>query len=341
MHIQASPDQARAILKAMFSVAAAGQVTDADRASINAAARYIFRLDADPSVMTSPSAAELQALAANPALANEALRFATVMAFVDGTLDNAKLKAVLALAAKLGVKADYVDDVAKLAQGHLHDATAHMIRANLESVIGHPVATEDQSWFLPYKNKADPALAARFHALADLPANTFGNTFATFYKANKYAFPGEPTGLNFTFAAPHNSAARAGRLRHLAARRATGLDLHGSDASQAGDGRACAAGDPELSPRHHPRQRRRRLRQGRARPEGVLARLGARRGGQGRSVRSVLGFLGRDPRADRCGAIAHRPVVTARRRRACMSRFGICARDSKIARSLTRSKPLP
>ena len=128
------------------------------------------------------------------------------MAFVDGTLDNIKLKAVLALAATLGVKADYVDDVAKLAQGHLHDATAHMIRANLESVIGHPVAAGDQTWFLPYKNKPDPALAARFHALADLPANSFGNAFATFYKANKYAFPGEPTGLNFTFAAPHDSS---------------------------------------------------------------------------------------------------------------------------------------
>ena len=59
------------------------------------------------SVMTSPSAAELQALAANPALANEAVSFATVMAFVDGKLDGAKLKAVLALAGKLGVKEDY------------------------------------------------------------------------------------------------------------------------------------------------------------------------------------------------------------------------------------------
>jgi tellurite resistance protein len=206
MHIQATPDQARAILKAMFAIAAVGPLTEADRASIVAAARYIFRLDIDASTMTAPAAADLQLLAADPALANEAVSFATVMAFVDGTLDNKKLTAVLALAAKLGVKQDFVDDVAKLAQGHLHDATAHMIRANLESVIGHPVAAGDETWFLPYKNKADPALAARFHALANLPANSFGNAFATFYKANKYAFPGEPTGLNFTFAAPHDSS---------------------------------------------------------------------------------------------------------------------------------------
>jgi hypothetical protein len=207
MHIAATPDQARAILKAMYSVAAAGAVSDADRASINAAARYIFRLQPDSTVMTSPSAAELQSLAANPALANEAASFATVMAFVDGKLDAAKLRAALALAGKLGVKQDYVDDVAKLAQGHLRDATAHMVRANLESITGHPVATDDEIPFLlPYKDKPDPALAARFHALADLPADTFGCTFATFYKANKYAFPGEPTALNFAFAAPHDSS---------------------------------------------------------------------------------------------------------------------------------------
>jgi len=206
MHVQATPDQARAILKTMFAIAAVGPLTEADRASIVAAARYIFRLDIDASTMTAPAATDLQLLAADPALANEAVRFATVMAFVDGTLDNKKLTAVLALAAKLGVKQDFVDDVAELAQGHLHDATAHMIRANLESVIGHPVAAGDETWFLPYKNKADPALAARFHALANLPANSFGNAFATFYKANKYAFPGEPTALNFAFAAPHDSS---------------------------------------------------------------------------------------------------------------------------------------
>lgn len=207
MHIQATHDQARAILKAMYSVAAAGPVTDADRASINAAMHYIFRLNPDPSVMQVPSPAELQALAANPALANEAVRFATVMAFVDGKLDDAKLQTVLGLAAKLGVKEDYVNDIAELAQGHLHDATAHMIRANMESILGRPWPSDDMMpWFLPYKDKPDPALAARFHALADLPADTFGYTFATFYKANKYAFPGEPAALNFAFAAPHDSS---------------------------------------------------------------------------------------------------------------------------------------
>ena len=154
MHIDASPAEARTILKAMLAVADAGPaVTAADRASIVAAARYIFRLDLPPDLagLTPPSRQDLQALAGKPDLATEAVRFATVMAFVDGTLDHAKLKAVLDLAATLGVKADFVTDIAEVAQGHLRDATAHMIRANLESLTGKPWTTDGDAmaWFQP------------------------------------------------------------------------------------------------------------------------------------------------------------------------------------------------
>ena len=61
-------------------------------------------------------------------------------------------------------------------------------------------------WLMPYKTKPDPALAKRFHALLDLSEETFGHAFAAFYRANKYAFPGEEEALNFAFAAPHDSS---------------------------------------------------------------------------------------------------------------------------------------
>ena len=202
MHMDATATEARTILAAMHAVAAAGPtVTEADRASVVAAARFIFRLDPPPDLagLTAPRQVELEALAAKPALATEAVRFATVMAFVDGTLDNAKLNAVLRLAATLGVRADFVDDIAEVAQGHLRDATSHMIRANLESLTGKAWSTDDaMAWVMPYKGaNADPALAARFRALADLPRETFGHAFAAFYLDQKYAFPGEEQALNF------------------------------------------------------------------------------------------------------------------------------------------------
>jgi hypothetical protein len=212
MQIAATPAQARTILAAMGAVAAAGSaLTDADRASIVAAARYIFKLTLSPDLagLTPPKPDELKALATKPDLATEAVRFATVMAFVDGTLDNAKLAAVLALAASLGVEADFVHDIAEITRGHVHEATAHMIRANLESITGKPWTTDNDAmaFFLPYKGaNADPALAARFRALADLPKETFGHTFAVFYLSQKYAFPGEEAALNIKFAAPHDSS---------------------------------------------------------------------------------------------------------------------------------------
>jgi hypothetical protein len=99
MQIAATPAEAQIILKSMLTVAKAGSAfTDADRASIVATARYIFKLTPSPDLaaLTPARPDELAALATKPDLATEAARFATVMAFVDGTLDNAKLAAVMA-----------------------------------------------------------------------------------------------------------------------------------------------------------------------------------------------------------------------------------------------------
>jgi hypothetical protein len=209
MHVTATPNQARIVLSAMLAVAsAAGRPTDADRASIAAAARYIFRLKQplDFTSLAAPDGETLAMLSANTELARETASFATVMAFVDGRIEDTKLRKVLDLAASLGVHDDFVDDVAKLAQGRLQDATAHMIRANLESVTGRPWRTNEmEPWLLPYRKAPDAALAARFRALASLSEDTFGYAFAAFYARNNYAFPGSPAALNARFAVPHDS----------------------------------------------------------------------------------------------------------------------------------------
>lgn len=209
MHVTVTRDQARIVLSAMLAVAAAGgEPSDADRASIAAAARYIFRLKEPPDLASLPPPDDetLHMLSANTGLARETASFATVMAFVDGRIDDAKLRKVLELANALGVHDDFIDDVARLAQGRLRDATAHMIRANLESVTGRPWRTDEmEPWLLPYRKAPDAALAARFRALATLPEETFGHAFAAFYARNAYAFPGAPAALNARFAVPHDS----------------------------------------------------------------------------------------------------------------------------------------
>ena len=73
-------------------------------------------------------------------------------------------------------------------------------------------------WLMPYKNNPDVALAMRFRTLSSLPHDTFGHAFATFYLANKYAYPGEENALNINFAVPHESTMYSPRMtpRHAA-----------------------------------------------------------------------------------------------------------------------------
>ena len=210
MHFDASLADAQIILNTMYAVAATAAVTDADRASIVAAARYLFRLDMSPELpgVESVRAGELREVASRPEFAAEVVRFATVMAVTDGEPNHTKLKAVLRIAAALGIREDFVDDVKALAQEHLHDAICHIVRAKLPTISAEAWATDEiLPRFMPYRGgRGDPGLAARFRALAELPPDTFGHAFAAFYRENNYGFPGEETALGFGFAAPHDSS---------------------------------------------------------------------------------------------------------------------------------------
>ena len=209
MHIPATLDQARCILAIMLRVAAAeGPPTEADKESIAAATRYIFQLEPQFGLagLMPLSPSRISALATDRDLARQAVSFATIIALLDGTINVEKLHAVIKLAGTLNVHDEFVDDLARLASGKLSDAIDHMTLAKIESVTGRKWATaEADAWLRPYNAEPDPALATRFHALARLPGDTFGYAFAAFYDENNYAYPGEPTALNFALSVPHDS----------------------------------------------------------------------------------------------------------------------------------------
>ena len=214
MRIEATGAQARAILGAMATIAAVhgeGRVTDADRASLAAAYHFLLRqsepLDfGDPATLPRPTPSELAAALPGRRLANDAAHMLTIMAFVDGSLDAAKIRTVLDYAAALGIDEPYVQEITEAAQGHVACALVDMTRQNLESIIGRPWLDGDaMAWFLPYRGeRAHPALATRYRALESLPAGTLGREYWEQYQRNGYAFPGEPNGLNEAFATPHD-----------------------------------------------------------------------------------------------------------------------------------------
>ncbi|CAN5150418.1 hypothetical protein BH10PSE10_BH10PSE10_15190 [soil metagenome] len=209
MHIPATLEQARSTLAIMLGVAAAeGPPNDIDKQCISAATHYIFQLEEQFGLagLTPLSPYRLSTLAADPEIARQAASFAAIMALVDGTINAAKLSAVVKLAGLLNVHDEFIHDLARLALGDLADVKASMLQANLESITGRAWATSEMGpWLQPYDAEPDPALATRFYALERLPDNTFGYAFAEFYRDNSYTYPGETGALNFEFAVPHDS----------------------------------------------------------------------------------------------------------------------------------------
>lgn len=197
-----------AILGAMRAIAETGApASAADRTAIEACEVYMFV--APPTPWDSLAPVEPAALAAalpGDAHADDALKFLTVMALVDGVLDGRKIAAVATYAAALDLDPRYLGEVVEAAHGRVREALGDMTRANMESITGKPWASDDQTtWLMPYKSAPDPALATRFQALGALPAETFGHAYFRHFTANGYAFPGEPAALNAAFAIPHDS----------------------------------------------------------------------------------------------------------------------------------------
>ncbi len=196
----------------MRSVAAAGgkeELTDADRAALIAAGHYVFRLPdpVDVDALHDIAPDDLAKEIGDRDLAGHACQFLAVMPLIDGTLDRAKIEVVLPYAAALGIHEEYVHELADAAHSHLKWVLADMGRQNLESILGYLPDVSLDRWIMPYRDgQADEELAARYRALGDLPEKSFGRAFFEFYKANGFAFPGEPDAVNQEFATPHDSS---------------------------------------------------------------------------------------------------------------------------------------
>lgn len=200
-----------AILGAMRQVALAGghAISHADTASILAAGHYLLRRPdlTDLGLLPAVEPADLVAALKDHDLAEEAVKYLAIMVMVDGVLDSDKLARVLAFARALDVEADYLTQMVEAASGHMAWAIADMTRKNFDSIISGPSDIKDPAaWIMPYAGAAaDPALVARYEALARLPDNSLGKAIWVFNKKNGYQFPGDPGALNATFSTPHDS----------------------------------------------------------------------------------------------------------------------------------------
>jgi hypothetical protein len=211
MLITLTDTQAAVVLGAMRSVASAHNtksLSAADRSALAGFHHVILRLDGtlDVEALPAPTPAQLALAVGNHDARTHVVQFLIVMALVDGTVDNAKIALVVEYARALDVREDAVRQLAELGHGNLAWLRADVARQNLLSITGKVLNESIQEWILPYRGeRAEPVLAERYRALSGLPEGTLGRTFIEFYRANQFALPGEPDGLNHRFASPHDT----------------------------------------------------------------------------------------------------------------------------------------
>jgi hypothetical protein len=210
--VPAKPEEARAILGAMRRVASTGgrtALSAADRATLAAAARYVFKDQGELEVDRLPDVlpADLSRALGKRELIEHAVRFLAVMALVDGRLDQDKIALVLAYAAALRVEEHYVRQLAEAGLGHLQWVARDMMRQNIKSIAGLKWDPKNViGTFVPYSGTgADLELNRKYESLGTLPQGSFGRAFFAHYQKNGYPLPGLKNALNESFATPHDS----------------------------------------------------------------------------------------------------------------------------------------
>jgi hypothetical protein len=206
--VELTDAQSALVLGALARVAAAGgEPTATDRQALAAFDRFVLQGDPARDLAALPDVPPAALAAALPDrdAATHVAQFLVVMAIVDGVIDRARIPVVVAYANALGVDEDAVRQLAELGRGNLAWVRADVARRNLASITGRALDVPIDRWILPYRERPDPALAARYAALGKHPGGTLGRTFFEFYRANGFAFPGEADGVNERFAAPHDS----------------------------------------------------------------------------------------------------------------------------------------
>jgi len=207
MLLRVSTGERRAILRAMAMVASGdrrGALSPADELAIASANRIVFGADepTEPRSLVPITPAELSAALERDETAAIAGRVLAIMALVDGVLDADRLSAALRFAAALGLREQYLVDLAEAARGHLAWVGADLTRQNVLSITGGQTADLP---LLPYRDAPDAALVERYRALSRYPRGTLGREFLEWYADHRYPIPGEALSLNERFVRPHDS----------------------------------------------------------------------------------------------------------------------------------------
>jgi hypothetical protein len=154
----------------------------------------------DPDALPSLSANALAAAIPDEATRDVALRYALAAALHEGRFVSRRMAVVHEIATAWSSSVAQVEELAVRVEARLDALLADALRPDRTPLGGPPLQRRDAELV------DDPALVARFRALAVRPPHTFGRAFHDLYVANRFRFPGEPGALDEDTAEPHDSA---------------------------------------------------------------------------------------------------------------------------------------
>jgi uncharacterized tellurite resistance protein B-like protein len=220
--LQFSAQQARLGLRALKVVALAnGVIARKERELIDAAAEALGIHDVGELNGVAPE--ELAAELPDPTARLRVVQAMMVMALIDGEAGPEETREVARFAAALGVDDPRIAMMRDVLDGHLEGLKFELYRRDASALLafdgaasglkpqalGHAIprsarapeeaaAGTDRQGSLGSRPRdaPDAAVAARYHALRQLPPGTFGRAYADYMAAKQYAFPGEPGGFS-------------------------------------------------------------------------------------------------------------------------------------------------
>ena len=139
MRPAAGDDVAAGVARAAYTVASAGgslPLSSVDRTAITSAVCTVFGRadDIDLEQLTPIDSIDLVRLVDDPAVRLELVRVLTVIALLDGVVEQPKLSLVLDFASALHVHGEFLDAIVQLSVNHVRWVAFDQIRANVATI---------------------------------------------------------------------------------------------------------------------------------------------------------------------------------------------------------------
>jgi ubiquinone biosynthesis protein Coq4 len=147
----------------------------------------------DPLPMRPVGPGEFAALVPVTEHRERALEYLTICPYVDVEIEPAKAAMVADYFTFVGRGSDTLRFLDNIANHHVLASQYCIARKLLPKLLpGGPVTQIARAIRMLRENRGDPAKAARFRALAELPERSLGRVFFRFHRARGFALPGEP-----------------------------------------------------------------------------------------------------------------------------------------------------